>query len=439
MSAWTEALAKRLFALLEKSRAFLWLAPMRVRRDLGFHGMDVRPYYVGKLALIVKAGLCGALLLALLGLGSLRQAGPLTAVERPEAGETAVIREVRVEPGVGEIEIPVYPRELTWEEADALFGPMLSVLEESMLGENESIREIRADLSLPESAEGYPFALYWSSSARDILSDTGIVDRTALTEETEVELTLEAVYGSWQWKYVFTVTLLPELLTESEQWARAVEQLLRESEEGSRQEAEWTLPKEAAGEDIRVFQKEDFTAVIYVLLLFLVLPPVLWTAQDRELRTRRKKLRSRMRQAYPEFVNSLSLYVAAGLNLPRALEECEADYRRGGGEVLAGKRLSELRKRIRDGHSFYQALDLFAERCDEEHYRRLAGLLKQADQNSMRGLARQLEQESAAAQEELRRGSRARGEQISNQLLGPMMIQLAIVMGLIMIPAFASF
>lgn len=439
MSKWLDQLADNIFLLLQKSPAFSWLAPMHVRRDIRFHGMEIRAYYVKKLALILKVGLCGMLLLALSGLKSFWQAEPLTALERPLAGEAAETRQVLVEPEAGELTLQIYPRELTWEEADGYFGPMLAFLEEYILGENESALEICSDLVLPEEVEGYPFTLSWKSGARDIISDTGAVDRAALTAETEVELTLEAGYGSWQWQYSFTVTVLPEALTESEQWVRDLEQLLKDSEENSRQETVWTLPEELAGRGIRIFAAKDSATFFYLLILFLILPPALWAGQDRELWNRRKKRRSRMRQEYPEFVSSLSLYIAAGLNLPRALAECEADYQRDGGEAPAGRQLSELMKRLRDGHSFYQALDIFAEDCDEEHYRRLAGILKRADKNSMRGLARQLETEAAAVQEEIKRHSRAQGEQISTKLLGPMMIQLAIVMGLIMIPAFASF
>ncbi|MCD7806399.1 MAG: type II secretion system F family protein, partial [Lachnospiraceae bacterium] len=148
----------------------------------------------------------------------------------------------------------------------------------------------------------------------------------------------------------------------------------------------------------------------------------------------------RMRLAYPEFISRLALYIAAGLNIQRAMAECAEDYQKDyGQEKLLGKELSEFMKRTKDGYSFYQALEIFAENCDEEHYKKLAGILRQAEKNSMRGLAQMLGQEAAAVQEEQCRDSRARGDRISDKLLGPMMLQLIIVMGLIMVPAFLSF
>ena len=66
-------------------------------------------------------------------------------------------------------------------------------------------------------------------------------------------------------------------------------------------------------------------------------------------------------------------------------------------------------------------------------------LLVQNLKKGNRGVLALLERESAAAIEERKRKAKICGEQASAKLLGPMFIQLALVMALVMIPAFLSF
>ncbi|MCD8069066.1 MAG: type II secretion system F family protein [Lachnospiraceae bacterium] len=440
MSGWIERLAGRIYVRLSKSRFFELLAPLRLRRNIEFCGMEIQRYYEDKIALFLKVLLGGLLLIALQGAALYLQREQVTVLERPAAGQSSDQEELWLEEEGTAVQVEVYARELTKEEADESFEALLSVLEQMILGENESFAKVTEDLTLPDSVGGYPFTLTWSSLNWEIISSEGEVDREGLTEDIQAELRLRADYGGWQWYYTFSLTVSAPVMSTEQEYLYAVEALLKESEEESRGKEQWELPEELEGAVLKFYRNVDYSSLIWLALLLLLLPPLLWAAKDQDLWEKRKKRRSRMESAYPEFISRLSLYIAAGLNLQRAMAECAADYQQDWGqEKLLGKELSDFMKRMKDGYSFYQALEAFAEACDEEHYKKLAGLLRQAEKNSMRGLARMLEQEAAAVQEEQRRDSRARGDRISDKLLGPMMLQLAIVMGLIMVPAFLSF
>ncbi|MCD8326958.1 MAG: type II secretion system F family protein [Lachnospiraceae bacterium] len=393
-----------------------------------------------KIALFMKVVLGGLLLLLLQGTALYLQKEKITVLERPEAGEASDTRQLLLEKEEAVVSVEIHPREMTKEEADESFEALLPVLEQIILGENESFAEVMHNLALPENVDGYPFTLSWSSLNPEVISSEGEVNREELTEDAQAQLRLKADYGGWQWYCTFEMTV-PAPLWDSEQaYIHMVESLLRESEEESRGEGQWEIPDTLEENTLDFYRVVDYSSLLWLAILLVVLPPLLWVAKDHDLWEKRKKRRERMRDAYPEFISRLALYIAAGLNLQRALAECAADYQQDfGQEKLLGRELSECMKRMKDGYSFYQALDAFAEACDEEHYKKLAGLLRQAEKNSMRGLAHMLEQEAAAVQEEQRRDSRARGDRISDKLLGPMMLQLAIVMGLIMVPAFLSF
>ncbi len=435
-----EKLAGRIYARLSESRLFELLAPLRLRRNIEFSGIEVQSYYVDKIALSLKVFFGGLLLIVLLGLSLYLQKEQVTVLERPAAGESSDMEELWLGEEGAAIQVEVYPQELTKEEADESFESLLSALEQLIPGENESLAEVTEDLLLPDSVDGYPFALTWSSFNWEVVSSEGEVDREELAEDTQVELRLKADYGGWQWYYTFMLTVLAPVMNAEQEYLHTVEMLLKESEEEGRGEGQWELPGEMEGAVLEFYRTVDYSSLVWLALLLLLLLPLLWAAKDQELWEKRKKKRARMESTYPEFISRLSLYIAAGPNLQRAMAECAADYQQDfGRERLLGRELSDFMKRTKDGYSFYQALEAFAEACDEEHYRKLAGLLRQAEKNSMRGLAQMLEQEAATVQEEQRRDSRARGDRISDKLLGPMMLQLAIVMGLIMVPAFLSF
>ncbi|MCD8380587.1 MAG: type II secretion system F family protein [Lachnospiraceae bacterium] len=440
MSGLIERIAQKLYEQMEKSRIFGVLAPLGLRSSIEFGGMEVQQYYTGKISLLIRVLAAALLLFALQGMALYLEREQVTVFTRPAAGEAMETEEITLETEGAGITVEIYARELTWEEADESFQSLLSLLEESVLGDNTGAGQVTGDLVLPDSVEGYPFTLSWSSSDRSVISAEGTVNREDLAQDTAVELTLKADYGEWQWYYTFELTVMMAETDAFGQYLKDVEALLQESEEASRDQDQWELPLELNGTALRFYREKDYSNLIWIAILGVVLPPLLWVLKDRDLMDRRRKRREVMRDAYPEFISSLSLYIAAGLNLQRALCECASDYQRTPGRIRApGQELSDLVKRMRGGYSFYQALESFADACDEEHYRKLAGLLRQAEKNSMRGLVQLLEQEALDVQEEQRRNFRMKGDQMSDQLLGPMMLQLAIVMGLIMIPAFMSF
>jgi hypothetical protein len=72
-------------------------------------------------------------------------------------------------------------------------------------------------------------------------------------------------------------------------------------------------------------------------------------------------------------------------------------------------------------------------------YIKLMTLLEQNVKRGTKGLTVFFEQEEAAALEERKNLAKRYGEEAGTKLLGPMMLQLLVVMLMIMVPAFMSF
>lgn len=86
-----------------------------------------------------------------------------------------------------------------------------------------------------------------------------------------------------------------------------------------------------------------------------------------------------------------------------------------------------------------EAYRRFGERCSQMKYRTFSTLLIQNLQKGSRRLAELLEKEALEAWDERKRKARVLGEAAATKLLVPMIMMLAVVMAVIMIPAFLSF
>ena len=151
-----------------------------------------------------------------------------------------------------------------------------------------------------------------------------------------------------------------------------------------------------------------------------------------------------MQADYPDIVSRILLFLQAGLTVRSAVEKIAKDYintckRYGYKRRTAYEELVETYGEMEGGLPEAQAYARLGNRCGLSEYKVLSVLLIQNLKKGNQGVLTLLERESAAAIEERKRKAKISGEQASAKLLGPMFMQLALVMALVMIPAFLSF
>ena len=76
----------------------------------------------------------------------------------------------------------VEERVYTKQEAEALYEQAVNVLEDVIRGENESLEDVRRDLQLVTTLDGYPFEISWESSCYALVNVDGTVDNRNLTD-----------------------------------------------------------------------------------------------------------------------------------------------------------------------------------------------------------------------------------------------------------------
>ncbi|MCQ2539063.1 MAG: type II secretion system F family protein [Acetatifactor sp.] len=396
-----------------------------------------------------KLLLCGKLLLAgmivgILAYFSARQNGPLqdgSRVARTEYAEGT--RELNLVAEAGKeaysFHLEVQPRELTEEELQQLSDDFLNRIDALILGNNPDLASVSGELNLEDSYEGYPFTVEWGSNRPTFLYETGKVARVEEPEAVKLRVTL--TYKDWSRTKELVVTLVPPVLTEEERIYEALQEELWLREGSDPTKEHWELP--TAWEDKNLRWKPggtNYPLLIWTLTPFLAV--LVYFLSDRDLLQKLEEKREILREEYPGLVHKLVLYIGAGLSVRNAFERIAREYERkrgaGGKESPGNEEILRICRQLRSGVPEDSAYAQFGKRAGAREYIRLSTLLIQ---NQKRGnaelLARLLQEADNASSEKLLRAKKL-GEEAGTKLLVPMVLLLAIVMVIIMVPAFGT-
>ena len=164
--------------------------------------------------------------------------------------------------------------------------------------------------------------------------------------------------------------------------------------------------------------------------------------KSREAQEREMKRSEQLLMDYPALVMKFALLIQAGMTAGRAFRKIAGDYRRrnpdGGRSAYDAVAAACYEMDKRSGGTGGVPEIRRAVRADESN-KTFSTLLIQNLQKGSRHMADILEQEALDAWDERKRKARVLGEAAATKLLLPMVMMLAVVMAIIMIPAFLSF
>lgn len=145
------------------------------------------------------------------------------------------------------VQIRVDEQGYTEEEATAILEEVSEELEAKILGSNEKRSYVTTDLDLITSIPGYPVSIQWTLDNYDHMGLDGTL-REGIPEEgatVHLRAVLSFEYGQKQMAqktWETTVTLYPPELQNPEQVIEALEHLVKEENEKSREETALSLP-----------------------------------------------------------------------------------------------------------------------------------------------------------------------------------------------------
>ena len=401
-------------------------------------------YYIRKLRLVLAVlglgTLLGVLVRAKAGMeGNLTAQGELL---RPEPGKGDKQVELQAflegEP-VGQLTVTVPQRQLTEQEAQALYVEFWEVLSREALGENPSWQQIYSPLVLAEELEGYPFTVSWQSGNYEILSSSGAVH----CPETPEEVTLTAVirYLDYTWQEELTLQAVPRPMTETELLVIQAGEAYDRAQEADAEKPQIRLPEELGEKQLTWKEiREDHSLLLFAMTIAVA--AAVFLLQDRDLHRQVLKRREEMKTAYPVVLNKLILYLGAGMTIRGAFQKIALDDRNRQPGKTQKPLYAEMLyacNQLQSGISESRVYELWAAQTGLPDCARLSTMLIQ---NLKKGngalLTRLREEENKALQEELTL-RRKKGEEAGTKLLVPMVMMMAIVLVLVMIPAFQSF
>lgn len=432
---------------LLSGRKFLVRPEVRADLERLYPGRDrdelCQDYYVRKLEKSFVIFLAGSVLAILLAIKAVGERNPErgNALRRGEAADTD--REVTVETVLqGERErfaIQLRPRQLTEEETLLCYEEFIGRLPELIAGKNASLREVAQDLNLQESYEEYPFSVEWRSLNVDRVTSAGAVSPGEQGEE--VTLQADIAYGEWEWRQTITVWVLPKTLTEEEaRYGSLAGQLLIREEE-TRQEEYLILPESLDGEELTWrLVVEDNSLLLWAGAVAVSV--LIYIMSDRDLHVQLEQQREEMRRRYPDIVHKLALYLGAGMTLQGAFRKIGVGYERKKEDRIRPDPIYEqilyTCRELDSGVPEGSAYERFGKRTGVQEYIRLGTLMAQHLKRGSSSLLPRLHEESQKALEEQIRAGRKLGEEASSKLLIPMVMMLAVVMVMIMLPAFTG-
>ena len=342
------------------------------------------------------------------------------------------------------VKIPVRERKYSEEEARELFQKIQPELTEQMLGENESLEDVRGNLNLKGSLGEYGLRIIWESENPQVIDAFGIVHNEDIPEEGKpVWLRARVTDGSYERQFEFKVTVYPASLTREQRAADDFVRWIGQMDLKQQTEDRLSLPPVYMGERLTYFQPEetDYRILPVLGILLAALLPLKGEFD------RKNQARVRERQLlfdYSEVVSKLVVYMGAGLTVRGAWERITACYKDG---VKQGKRsvrpayeeMVKTAAQLGSGLSEGKAYSEFGRRCGVQVYIKLSALLEQSQKNGSRQLRPALELEMVSAFEQRKNLAKKLGEEAGTKLLLPLLMMLGVVMVMIVVPAFLSF
>ncbi len=342
------------------------------------------------------------------------------------------------------IQVEIAERQYSSEEIQKLFGSMIQKMEGMILGENESLDRIEYDMNLLTKIPNEPVEVSWELDHYDVMNVRGELKPDSLEEEGTL-VTLYAVLTYCENKeeqaaYQCTANVFPRTLNKNEKAKIQIEEAVRKKEGESRTSKKLKLPDKIINKRAVYYRKMNSRGLVLVMMALLI-GVLLYALEIQNKEKEKEQRKQQMILDYPEIVNKMTLFLGAGMTAKRAWRKVVEDYGRQKeiwGERYAYEEMKRVCHEMERGVAESESYENFGRRCNIQAYLRFGALLSQNLRKGTRGMTQVLKAESIQAFEERKARAKRLGEEAGTKLLLPMFLMLAIVLVIVIVPAFLS-
>ncbi len=342
------------------------------------------------------------------------------------------------------IQVEIAERQYSSEEIQKLFGSMIQKMEGMILGENESLDRIEYDMNLLTKIPNEPVEVSWELDHYRVMNVRGELKPDSLEEEGTL-VTLSAVLTYCENKeeqaaYQCTANVFPRTLNKNEKAKIQIEEAVRKKEGESRTSKKLKLPDKIFNKRAVYYRKMNSRGLVLVMMALLI-GVLLYALEIQNKEKQKEQRKQQMILDYPEIVNKMTLFLGAGMTAKRAWRKVVEDYGRQKeiwGERYAYEEMKRVCHEMERGVAESESYENFGRRCNIQAYLRFGALLSQNLRKGTRGMTQVLKAESIQAFEERKARAKRLGEEAGTKLLLPMFLMLAIVLVIVIVPAFLS-
>lgn len=342
------------------------------------------------------------------------------------------------------LEIEVKERQYQAAEIQEFFDEILEKLDKKILGANESFRHVDQNLNLVSCIEGEPVEISWELDRYDLMNVKGEIMKDAIDPEGE-SINLKAVLTyteneAYQASYQQAVCVFPKTAEVKDEVASEISEKIQKNQEKNASKETFALPKTVEGKKISYYFPFNSRGLVLVVMsiLILILLWLLGKQRGKELEDQRKE---QLLLDYPELVNKLTLFLGAGMTVKRAWRKILQDYENSLKDHDTRYVYEEMKltyREIESGVPEAESYENFGRRCNLPCYLKLGALLSQNLRKGVKGLSEMLHIESLQAFEERKARAKRKGEEAGTKLLLPMFMMLALVLVIVIMPAFLT-
>ena len=342
------------------------------------------------------------------------------------------------------IQVEIAERQYSSEEIQKLFASIIQKMEGMILGENESLDRIEYDMNLLTKIPNEPVEVSWELDHYRVMNVRGELKPDSLEEEGTL-VTLSAVLTYCENKeeqaaYQCTANIFPRTLNKNEKAKIQIEEAVRKKEGESRTSKKLKLPDKIFNKRAVYYRKMNSRGLVLVMMALLI-GVLLYALEIQNKEKQKEQRKQQMILDYPEIVNKMTLFLGAGMTAKRAWRKVVEDYGRQKeiwGERYAYEEMKRVCHEMERGVAESESYENFGRRCNIQAYLRFGALLSQNLRKGTRGMTQVLKAESIQAFEERKARAKRLGEEAGTKLLLPMFLMLAIVLVIVIVPAFLS-
>ena len=357
-------------------------------------------------------------------------------IVRPAVGESDTQEELEYETDHKKTDIVLdVPAMLhTPEEKEEMIDRAKEEIDSSFPGDNEDLDEINQSVVMKESYADGLVQAEWQLSDYKIVGAEGEINYDNVSKETVIDADVTLTFEDVSDVYSFSFRVIP--LDMSSQ--QGIDYYVRKAIDGMflGSEDKVTLPDKVGDSEVTWSKKFTFLGAKIGILGVIAAVAMIIGLSKEEKNKKERHLKSMVRD-YPKIVESLSLYVGAGLSIKNAMYRISEEYmiRRSKKKESGFEGVLRVCREIEEGRSEIKAFENLSSYCPTREYRRLSSLLTSSIKKGSKGMIEQLEREEAEAFEMQKQYVKIAGEEASTKLLFPMIGLLGIVLIIIIAPS----